>query len=521
MQVRRSGTYSNNTALPWPIDSTYDNACPGDLPAPYPGLGATGTNCFFLRVTGEPVNGGSGGQDAASLQVGDLFANLDKRLAIGDTDHEHFRVTRKTSLGGGAWELVVQREAMPDFCNFAVHGYAPHQQHSNGWRGFMVPGITRGCSSWLAFVGVDEIAEPTRDLGVSHFTFGSNPAGDVRFASAFGVQDGSISLLSQLPIQAKAHRNVGWASLLSTVQNQSYIQVVNGKPPVLDMAALNPTADYTVEVGDGIQGTVTTTLVTGNIYKMSVIGSGSYKRSPLVGWSGRFTFTERSSAATSSYPTLAAWEFCHAFRAEECRAGSVSGEIYVNLPVLDAGLNCRVGASAIYAPCIVWASPTSGFGFQRGSVEETNAETVQKISTVNGPWHYVYSKIVPLPGGEWAQSHGGRWTEEGWFAQYLFKLPQHRPTSQSNATANGFVPVVISGLAPGSVVEFGYTPSFHCTARAEVCKVSAATITQTAPFSFAHETLAGSSGSVIAIPTQPGRVLYYRVVGGQTQAIAP
>ncbi len=582
MQIMKSGSYSSNTSLPWPIDSTYDNTCPADLAAQWQALGATGSNCAFFRITGEPraeeytvatlpappplggigkitdgstaadctVGGGSFtnlclwtgsawiffvngsvGNDTVSLIEGDLFDDLSKYYTTFNPDTEHFRVVRRTAGPGGAIDLVVQRNAIPDYCNVPT---ASDGQHANGWRPFMISGKLRGCATWFAIKSAITTVEPVRDLIAGHFSIGIGPsiAAPVRFGNSTGIKDGTLaSLQGPLPVTLTAtYASTGWAGVASTVPQQGYLQVNTAQPKVMDMAAYNPSLGQNAETLGQTIGAVTVTNVSGHVYRVTALGGGSYKRDPLQGWSGRFNWTEQSSHTVLLTDTAGDyWKSCYTYADGECWAGSMAGQIYAVLPVYNAGGECLVGVSAVYQPCLIWQRPYGGSGFQRGITTEENAESVQRVSTQAGPWHYAYASLVPAPGGEYAYGHGGRWTEEGWYAKYLFRLPTHRPQSASTARSNGFVSVKVSGVAVGSVVSFGYNPSFYCLGtvsvsggwdgRAEVCKVSAATIDQTAPYSFAHETLAGSVGTEIAIPAIAGSILYYSVSGGATQTV--
>jgi hypothetical protein len=140
-------------------------------------------------------------------------------------------------------------------------------------------------------------------------------------------------------------------------------------------------------------------------------------------------------------------------------------------------------------------------------------------SLLMGPGQqYVYSEVLPTPDGSYLL-FGGYLTGGYHTGLMAAKIPSFPPDLVRQST---YVPVYVTGNGASSYVEFGYEEfgqrtDFFCTPRQEACRVSAGTIDESNPFSFAQEPLKQASGSfAIAIPAIPGRIVYYRVVDGDT-----
>lgn len=120
-----------------------------------------------------------------------------------------------------------------------------------------------------------------------------------------------------------------------------------------------------------------------------------------------------------------------------------------------------------------------------------------------------------------AQGYGGR---------YIW-LPRFPLTSTVGVTFRSY-PIKRSAVPPGTasmVVEFGYDKDFNCNRNRDgVCIAESATLNESTPYKFAHETITGLSCSspsvgspcIVTVPVLANRVLHYSVVyknGGGTE----
>jgi hypothetical protein len=148
--------------------------------------------------------------------------------------------------------------------------------------------------------------------------------------------------------------------------------------------------------------------------------------------------------------------------------------------------------------------------------EQANGQRILSSLLMGPGQQYVYSEVLPTPDGSYLL-FGGYLTGGYHTGLMAAKIPSFPPDSVRQST---YVPIYVTGNNASSYVEFGYEEfggrtDFYCTPRHEACRVSAGTIDESNPFSFAQEPLKQASGSfTIAIPAIPGRIVYYRVVDG-------
>jgi hypothetical protein len=150
--------------------------------------------------------------------------------------------------------------------------------------------------------------------------------------------------------------------------------------------------------------------------------------------------------------------------------------------------------------------------------EQANGQRMLSSLLMGPGQQYVYSEVLPTPDGSYLL-FGGYLTGGYHTALMAAKIPSFPPDSVRQST---YVQVYVTASNASSYVEFGYEEfggrtNFYCTPRHEACRVSAGTIDESNPFSFAQEPVKPASGSfTIAIPAIPGRIVYYRVVDGET-----
>lgn len=355
--VQRSGSFNANTALPWPIDSSYDNTCPGGNP--YVFMGATGNQCVVIELdvggvcnvaptTTEkatwPCPWNAAFAQPFSLKVGSIFS--DPALQI---DAEKLRVVQVTTIAGGKLSVIAQRNAMWDYCCIGAKGGVnncvdgtPDNQHANGWSIQMYPPNLNGCAAGGytidAVTGV--IQEAGRLLnGHSDYFPGVTP-GNVSFIGADWIQniaskpnlppDHLFSLpTSYLMLKSPTFNGVSLAPGAGAVQ--SYPHSPGSMVWMTDSNTMNGNLGLGPElVINNIGGRSLVKTGTTNVYKISVLGTVSYKQFPLLGWAGRYLLGEISGPGSNVDST--AWTLCYAYFNGECHSSSVAGEVYVNVP---------------------------------------------------------------------------------------------------------------------------------------------------------------------------------------------
>jgi hypothetical protein len=229
---------------------------------------------------------------------------------------------------------------------------------------------------------------------------------------------------------------------------------------------------------------------------------------------------EKSSPATGNVLTdTDLWRFCFAYKPQECRAGANAGDLYAVIPRVDNRPNCWASQINLRIPCAM-AGPVQAMRATQVRIDGADPTAVgQRLlsSLLMGPaQQYVYSKVLPTPDASYLL-FGGFLTGGYHTGMMMAKLPKFPDDSIARST---YIPVrVLTGGNGGRVyVEFGYEEfgpptSYFCTSRMEACRVTAAAVDESAPFSFASESLTPAvSGATIAIPALPGHMLYYRVI---------
>ncbi len=287
--------------------------------------------------------------------------------------------------------------------------------------------------------------------------------------------------------------------------------------------------------------TYTVTWVTGDLFKMTNPNGFPLNRKHFVtmvsmgfGLTGRDISGASSSIdGTSAY----AYDFCVVLAANECRPGSVAGEIYVNHPGF--GSKSKMCSDTSTVPDDLCVEDTPGQGQSAGmyilagldNQDENKAlfkgrewmALVQEVGLFQGKGNPNTSNVKML---------SLNW---GWYGPYLVRLPRSWTLDDVNRAA--FVPVEVQiGSVPAGTstasVEFGYAElnasglSFPpCTTRQESCIATQPKVANFTPFFWASETfteLSCASGCTVAIPGISGRVVYYRVryrdAGGQLLA---
>jgi hypothetical protein len=283
----------------------------------------------------------------------------------------------------------------------------------------------------------------------------------------------------------------------------------------------------------------------------SGIGTVARKKQPTMAFCGAQPLVDMSSAALGNVigtGTADAYKYCIARKAGECRAASSQGDMYMNCPWAQPGINDHRDTS--YYGCGSTARVPNNEGglandlcfndagsflngvIQYGYVSAFDLAGAQSRMLTKGLIRYrnndVNMNVRTLPDGSWllfaSVALAGSNNEI-----LAGKMPPY--PAMDSVSRGTFVPMVLSLVPPNDIpvdnalVQFGYAENgaagqFYCTSRHEACLAVAAAVPAD-PFKFpsdgADGTAAGItgvrcvSGCSVAIPGIPQRLVYYQV----------
>lgn len=274
----------------------------------------------------------------------------------------------------------------------------------------------------------------------------------------------------------------------------------------------------------GWTGAPTATQVAGktNIFKLggSALTYISPKHFDLSAHSDRSPMMMADTLADDS---TGRGKVCYAAVANDCFSGSEAGATYFSNELYDTALSDGTGQKV----CVEAEFGGIGIDACVGNVgyvgvmqtrfPDANGQTIR-----NGK----YTRTVKREGMLYrppATTNAS--TDPLGFALMLRDMPQYvvLPSFRS-MRADGFdtfrsIPVTVSSVPAGTstaLVQFGYDGGFVCSRnRGNTCYAESATLNETIPFQWDHETLTGvscGSGCTITIPAIAGRALYWRWV---------
>ncbi len=267
--------------------------------------------------------------------------------------------------------------------------------------------------------------------------------------------------------------------------------------------------------------------VSGQLYKLgAVVGTGINPKhfaiagvvgAVFVGSGSPFSFLDVSGPASTIGTTSGDnYKMCIANAANECRSGSVSGEIYVNVPG-SPNLSCGTNTDVCIANFSKYANG------------------VVQIGAAGGYGRVVSAGLAGLrKGGDFptAKQVGASWVlfavgDQGNYkpSQVLMaKLPPFYLGDIVDRSTFVRAPIPItaptgSGIATATV-EFGYLEQgtiaqHYCTSRREACVAVSSTVTDATPFSYvttdAYTRLPCATSCTITLPVLPGHIANYQV----------
>jgi hypothetical protein len=262
------------------------------------------------------------------------------------------------------------------------------------------------------------------------------------------------------------------------------------------------------------------------------------KQVPTLATTGGTQLTDVSgpSSSISDQPTDN-YKYCVAYKAGECRAGSVAGDIFANLPVLNkrtcsgadnpdpSQINLCILDQPAYASSMVqvgFVPNHEGIGIFPGQPDTAPASQVgsgyTRIVTeaLGGP-KGTGELFKSLPDGSWAFFNN--FSGPAYNYLMLAKLP---PFTKDAVRRDVFVRAPINITPPtgqgiaSAEVDFGYAElDGKCTSRNEVCVVVSATVDDTNPYNYAQSDsyvkAPCTPSCTITLPVLPQHVAYYQV----------
>jgi hypothetical protein len=567
--VQRNGVFSSNTALPWPpaappATNGYDTACPVNLNPALIANGAVGNQCVTVQMK-EPCSAfPAAGEAAASpcpwastksmvapLAVGDFLKQDGISNGFSSWDNEGYMVVQITPLGVGAIQAVLQRNANFSYCAFGKDGVESASQlmPGNGWSVDAVPPFScAGIGIYMDIVG--NVSYPVNEnLIRGHFSVTGSVGGAystwigvglVGTTNIYGIDyNRSPALISQ-PMDFSipnappfAGYNGNFSSVQSYVDAKQIAASANMRQYAFDLRHYNGGTGIDMENPGqtlGLPTNATLQAGTTSVYKLTFTGTADAKHGIMNVWAGEKYLIEQSSAALGNSLTDAnAWHFCYAYQAGECRTGSAAGNLYAVIPGADLQSSCWASQMNLRVPCAM-IGPNQAMRATQveiGAPDPGGAGQRNLSSLLMGPeQQYVYSSVMPSPDASYLLFSG--FLVGGYHTSMM--MAQIPPMPANSVAGPNYIPVTVSGQSQNAVyVEFGYEEygspsSFYCTPRREACRVAATVVNESAPFWFAHEPPSPTTGSYsIAVPTLPGRILYYHVVdsglAGPLQAV--
>lgn len=485
--------------------------------------------CSLTPITGEaakwPCEYNPGFSELQPLAAGDGIV-----VNNNTGSPETLLIVSVTSLGSSSYQFTAIRASTPNV------GLA---SAPNGWTGYAIPpgtpcglpsctpgtgfwfNIGSGPITWLldpgAFAQHSDLGNaPTP--GSNNYCLSSMCRYNVPFASQIGsfatansFGSGTFQGVSAGPLALQGYPSVHQLTAPSTEQ----VWMAN-------FNHLNPSFGSGPEVLSQV-GAVTYSLVggTSTVYEFTAInGTLSYKNLPPVFYAGPNVLQDISSPVTGNIITDATpWKACVALNANECRAGSSSGQVYVSVPQASTNAQCISNWYADNYPCAYTPPTKATYIIQQGIYANDPAGINWRAVTEGfmGPGRqFQFGSAIPDPTGQ-RLFFAGNWVNgvrQDLFAVQmpLWPNPQDQSTNRSQFVT---VPIQIGGNSglPKVRVRFGYAEngaasSYYCTPRADTC------IANGSPFAYNSASpawVACSSGCTVSIPAIPGRVLYYSV----------
>jgi hypothetical protein len=462
---------------------------------------------------------------------------------------ELFFVAKKTVKLDGTIDLVLSRQAGAVPTPYCV---GQMQQHGASGTWFLAPIPVRECGGNVFWINASDGSigtsspnwEPDDPRGymthtvllytqktesLTNWSVGSGNLGGYQsigeYGFGYGIRSGPFPsvITTNFPQYAVGSMTPFAADLNGTDGNQSHpgenIEYNGAGQPFITGLDGRPFGTAAGGVPTAFNQTVTRVSGTTNTYKIGpVLGARlmniNIKVKELMGWHDHTLMKDASgptSASTFGDSTLDT--FCYAYKAGECRPGSLQGDVYAALTYANTAGACIVDMSD-RTPCVV---PVAHHAFRYTQYDVNKSDPLdsrQRILTsyLDGAgFSDNYANHHGTDGGGWmiGNSHfanGERSMLMG------VKDPRWQEDSE-NRTDFVQIPITLSGQTGDIVrIRFGYNPNLYCTTRQEQCSTGAA---NGDPFAFATvdpvNWQACDSGCTVNIAGYANRVLYYQI----------
>ena len=556
-QIQSIYAVSKDAGVTWSNDTSLTNLDAGTCATTDPTMiaaGATGSRCVKVRINSDypcsvaPANG-----DAAAfpcpwnsayagpmpLQPGDYISDLGNWYQSGALPgkSEKFLITSKTNIGSANWELELMRWATCDDLQWYTHLDWVNATHANGWLAYMT--ATKMCASVNAWFNASDTTHTFyNDNGAmndGHATVGPAPGGMLATIREGGATRIGPSIPGQVGLPPNFTQNFGTTTFAGVTRGagddvQNYPNLRQWTAPdaekafTFDFHHLNPAVGVGPEAPMGVWRQ-NCALVPGlkQVYKIDNYGGVFGKVFPYLAFAGRNLLADISGPA-SVIADKDEWRFCVAYKAGECRPGSVVNDVFVNVPKANVSNSCVVNSYALNSPCFTTPYDYGAWIVQyQNNQDDPAGKNFRRLTMAfTGPGRqYQFSNGKATPEGRWV-IFGSGWVDGTRSNLMMVKIPPPPATDRIDRTK--FIPVQVT--VPGGTVatgvtyarvRFGYAEngpvnSFYCTSRQEAC------LTDQAAGPFAYEksdTLTpapcGTSGCTLIVPALPNRVLYYSV----------
>jgi hypothetical protein len=382
------------------------------------------------------------------------------------------------------------------------------------------------------------------------------------------IQIGSLDTVNSCPtpVRGACYEVRSWVTNLRNLFTASKVWVVKNlafagaagiaRGNTAQSHALAPSVGVTNRATDAVPLVgmgLNATRITGSLWKISpsVVTDGdnfsmdtgafslNRKRANTVMTGGYKPLVDISSAATGNVidGTSAGWYTgCIVRKLNECRTGSAVGEIYLNVPYVNApnALCVATNDGSQGAPaggdstCFTVGNGDAllqGVAEMGFEVSTYAGQLTRSLSNITGLYKISTGSAIAqyLPGGNWMLSQIGN----GWmrFDTHLLKVPQFPGISSRDLTTFSRTKLSIGRLPSGAnnvIAEFWYreferaggTADHYCGERREVCyaTTSSAAFDETAPFVYATDLTSSGATTDLLIPMIPNLHCYYRLV---------
>lgn len=554
-----------NTGLVYPTDATDFRVCPGNAPQWAKDNGAVGNQCAVLIIkepcsafpTGPEKTASPCPWDGTKSTLGPPQPSDTLKDAGVDLDAESLTIVDVTASGActGCWKVTVQRDGAFSYCSNpprdGVNNPA-RNAHANGWSATAAPyQVCAASQQILDFsTGVHgTIYEENQNLYRGHFEFNTPSAKTFNW---IGVSDPFYmiryntswqNMLSATDLTTQAFQSLpAFAGARQTLAGiQSYVKPTSASASnyaqgfVFDFRHYNGNTGQEIEVPNQSIGTAYTLTLQGGttgVYKVSAItGSADIKHMPLTVWAGDKMFSDMSSAATGNQITDSnQWKYCYAYFAGECRSGSSLGDFFIaGKSILSTATICWASQANQRIPCVFGGPVNSASAVQLNIAspdhENRAMRTLGHLMMIPAA-QYVYSDVLPTPDGSYL--YWGGYLTSGYHTGMMYE--RLSPFPNDSIARNTFEPVTVQGTCQVSCyAEFGYLEfgdgitHFNCTSRNENCRVAASVFLESAPFTFASESLTphGAGAYTFTLPGIPGRLMMYRIMDNGVQVVGP